>query len=77
VPRLLCSALWPRRKYHLFLDFDVGDLRRPDLQAWIEDGKVRMRLDPGTYTLATLSEAHTKCETCHSDGKIVVAIADN
>ena len=76
IPRLLVAAIWPWRKYHLYLSFDVGDLRQPELAKWIEARTVLPRLDPQPFDLSQLADAHTKCETHHSEGRIVIQVGD-
>ena len=73
VPRLF------NRAYALFLSFDVSDLNQPELIEMLTTAdqkgrRVEMRVDPEPFELATLASAHEKCETNHSDGKIVVRV---
>ena len=75
LPRLLVAALWPRRRYHLYLSFAVGDLRCQELDELIKARKVLPRLDPKQFELKELAAAHAKCETHHSDGRIVVRVS--
>ena len=75
IPRLLISALWPRRKYCLYLAFSVTDLTDATLKSLIEAGKVKPRIDPQPFDLGSLAEAHSKCETHHSSGRIAIQVA--
>ena len=59
----------------LFLSFDVADLyAHTDLMTLIASRKLEMRVDPESFELANLDRAHAKCETNHSDGRIVVRV---
>lgn len=40
----------------------------------VEDGKVKVRLDPAEYTLATVADAHRDLIDGKADGKLVVSI---
>ena len=70
VPRLLCSST-----YRIYLSFSASDLREEALAALIASGKLTVRVDPQRYDLSSLAEAHAKCETHRSDGRIVVRVA--
>lgn len=69
VPRFLCS-----RRYVLFLSFDVADLGAPEMIEMLTSRKLVVRTDPEPFELADLARAHDKCETNHSDGRIVVRV---
>lgn len=73
--KLTPRLLWPRSQYVLFLSFDAADLREPELRGLLEGGKLRVRADPQQFELRDLAAAHTKCESNHSDGRIVVRVA--
>ena len=54
------SVLFSR--YVLFLMFEVADLRAPELEALLRSGKLVVRTDPEVFELATLADAHAKCD---------------
>jgi len=74
LPRLLFNAFAATR-YVLFLSFRPSDLASPDLAQLISSGQLRLRRDPQEFDLATLGDAHAKCETNHSQGKLVVWVS--
>ena len=69
VPRLRFS-----RRYLLFLSFDVADLGVAELRELITSRELEVRVDPERFELATFANAHAKCETHHSWGRIVVRV---
>ena len=73
VPRMIRN-LWARVKYTLYLSFEVEDLACDELRGYIESSRLRVRVDPAHYTLETIGAAHTKIETGHSEGKLVVQV---
>ena len=52
------------------------ELRTAELAAWIEARRLRPRLDPKRFDLEEMAEAHAKCESHHSEGRIVILIGD-
>jgi NADPH2:quinone reductase len=52
-----------------------GDIMK-EATRLVDAGKLRPRLDPRRFTLASLSEAHAAVEDRSADGKIVVDIAE-
>ena len=68
--------MWPWRRYCLYLSFDVSDLRVEELAGYLASGKIRTRTDPHVFDLTTLADAHAKCETNHSEGRIAVRVSE-
>ena len=70
IPRMLGRLVGS--PYRIYLDFQTACL--PEISSLLESGKLAVRIDPDSFTLATLAEAHARCETNHSRGKLVVDI---
>ena len=73
IPRLAAN-LWASRQYKIFLSFDASDLRDTELKTHAASGEL-VRIAPTEYSMETLAAAHAKCESQHSEGKMVVRIA--
>lgn len=71
-PRMV-GNVFASQKYKLYLGFETEVLDK--VSAMISTGQLSIRRDPEEFTLESLEKAHVKCETNHTNGKLLVLVS--